>query len=101
MNQAVSKWHVNALSVPHYPERMRVIGDSSVKASRYLICEQNRTVATVYRQSDARTIKSLPELLAICRRVASLNPDAGEIGAGMLRQLVELARAAIEPLDDK
>ena len=30
--------------------------------------------------------------LELAQRVARLNPDAGEIGAGMLRSLVELAR---------
>ena len=30
----------------------------------------------------------------LCHRVSQLNPDAGVIGAGMLRQLVDIAKAA-------
>ena len=35
------------------------------------------------------------DALALARRVANLNPDAGEIGEGMLRSLVEDARRIV------
>lgn len=46
-------------------------------------------------EANARLIAAAPDLLAAARRVANLNPDAGEIGAGMLRTIVAEARAAI------
>lgn len=45
-------------------------------------------------------LKNLPvvyedDKIALIKRIARLNPDAGEIGAGMLRQLVVDARSIV------
>ena len=45
--------------------------------------------------ANARLIAASPEMLKALQRVASLNPDAGEIGAGMLKTIVHEARSAI------
>ena len=41
---------------------------------------------------NARLIAKAPELHALALRIARLNRDAGEIGAGMLASLVDEAR---------
>ena len=41
---------------------------------------------------NARLIAKAPDLLKLAQRIAALNRDAGEIGAGMLASLVDDAR---------
>jgi hypothetical protein len=44
------------------------------------------------------TMTNTPALLTLAQRLATLNPAAGEIGAGMLAQLVDAAQAALQPV---
>ena len=44
------------------------------------------------QEANARLIAKAPELNALALRIARLNRDAGEIGAGMLASLVDEAR---------
>lgn len=50
--------------------------------------------AIMYAIQDARD--DIMELHRLTLRVANLNPDAGDIGAGMLADLVATARRIIE-----
>jgi hypothetical protein len=47
------------------------------------------------RDARLRLEAAAPQLLALVQRVAALNRDAGEIGAGMLASLVDDARTLI------
>lgn len=46
--------------------------------------------------ANAQAYAAMPELLALALRVANLNKKAGEIGAGMLAQLIDEAAAALQ-----
>lgn len=48
-----------------------------------------------FTAGDAHLVAAARELLQLAQRVASLNPTAGQIGAGMLASLVEDAIAAV------
>ncbi len=46
-----------------------------------------------------RREQAIPQLVALARRVAALNPSSATIGAGMLASLVMDAESAIAPFD--
>ena len=49
--------------------------------------------------SNAMLIAASPDLYDVAEMVSRLNPDAGEIGAGMLAKIVDRARKAIAKAD--
>ena len=61
------------------------------------VCRFPRTSETEHL---ARAMVAGPELLALAERVARLNRDAGEIGAGMLASLVDEARLLVAKTHD-
>ena len=52
----------------------------------------NRKAMRQQGEANVRLIAKAPELHALAMRIARLNRDAGEIGAGMLASLVDEAR---------
>lgn len=52
-------------------------------------------------EANARLIAAAPELADLCEMVARLNPAAGEIGAGMLANMVEKARNIMAQIEGR
>ena len=57
--------------------------------------DRNRQEANDLAEEIARRCNAFHSLVALADKVACLNPDAGEIGDGMLRTIVAMARDAI------
>lgn len=74
----------------------RAIKPAVAKIMQQVAAESKDPSARVYTQLEMIRAIELAQapLIPLARRVATLNPDAGEIGAGMLASLVEVARAA-------
>lgn len=76
------------------------------EAGKRLIAGTKEALAVARGQEPAASItinghryvpaETPSDALALARRVANLNPDAGEIGEGMLRSLVEDARRIVD-----
>ena len=69
----------------------------SIIASQVHFCMAG--VAHYIGDADAKLIAAAPELYALAERIARLNKDAGEIGAGMLASLVDEATRIIEKVE--
>ena len=65
--------------------------------TRFCLLSQTDAMKTTENQEVTRErhAEIYCDLLALAERVAMLNPDAGEIGAGMLATIVSEARAAL------
>ena len=61
------------------------------------ICTINNEWVGQKRIADyiVKSVNSHADLVAALEKVAALNPDAGEIGPGMLAQIVAQSRAAL------
>lgn len=60
-------WHVNAID----SKRGRIVGDETTTEpyDKLQIHAANRTIATIYRPTDARLIAAAPELLAALQEI--------------------------------
>jgi hypothetical protein len=87
-------WHVNAIL------NNRIVGDETAeKFDKLFISGANTTIATVYREADARLIAAAPALLEALRECMTDNPGAACYNTGKktrrLEAINEIVCAAI------
>ena len=65
---------------------------STIKVDPWMLTGEIRDVIARTWPAAPSAADQLPDLLQLCDKVARLNPEAGEIGPGMLATLVTQAR---------
>lgn len=68
---------------------------SHIQVDPWMLTAQARAAIAFTQPSPPEPADQLPALLKLAQQVARLNPDAGEIGAGMLASLVADARRIV------
>lgn len=83
---------------PYIPRRPVLITGETHQALKSESARQMRPIKDVAEEAVLIGLSMMAkrgDLYKLAKKAANLNPDAGEIGEGMLRQLVDLANRAL------